>query len=257
LQAQADFTRAIDLRPDDPELLIQRAPAEQGLQQYRESIRDLNRALLLGGEPTRVYFMRAEARRRSGDAAGAADDRAAGLRRQPMDAKGWLALGYARMAGEPRQALEDFNKALRLDPRSLPGLQNKASVLGRLGRNQEGVETLNRAVQLHPDYPLARAVYLARLGRRQEAYRDAEECLRRDKQQLVAYQIAGVYSLTSRQHPADRQRALQLLAQALQQGCGFDFLDQDRDLNPIRNDREFQELSTASRKIRAPAMKKP
>ena len=111
-------------------------------------------------------------------------------------------------------------------------------------------------MELYPDFVLSRAgraVMLARLGRRDAALKDVEECLRRDRQPMLLYQLAGVYALTSRQQPEDRQTALRLLGAALLRGCGFDLLDEDRDLDPIRNERAFAELVTASRAIRAVA----
>ncbi len=258
-QARADFHEAIRLRPE-PLFHIQRALAEEGLKHYPETIRDLDRALELGASPARIYFLRAEARRLAGDAAGAARDREAGLREQPGDSLDWLARGCARLHEDPTAALDDFNNVLQLDPRSLTALQNKANILSRLNRTEEALEVLNREIELYPDYVFARSgrsVLLARQGKRQAAQADAEECLKRDRQPLLLYQLAGTYALTSPQHPEDRQRALRLLSAALQRGCGFDYLEGDADLNPIRNDREFRDVVAATRAIRAAGSAKP
>jgi hypothetical protein len=40
---------------------------------------------------------------------------------------------------------------------------------------------------------------------------------------------------------------------ALRRGCGFDLLESDKDLDPIRNSREFKKLVEAAQAIRAPA----
>jgi hypothetical protein len=77
--------------------------------------------------------------------------------------------------------------------------------------------------------------------------------MRRDQQPLVLYQLAGVYALTSRQHPEDRQPALRLLGRALQKGFGFDLIEKDTDFDPLRDDREFRELVAAARAIRTAA----
>jgi hypothetical protein len=93
-------------------------------------------------------------------------------------------------------------------------------------------------------------VILARLHRRAAAHRDAAECLLRDNRPATLYQLAGVYALTSREQPDDRGEALRLLATALRQGYGFDLLEGDRDLDPIRSRPEFGRLVAAARAFR-------
>jgi serine/threonine protein kinase/Flp pilus assembly protein TadD len=253
-RAGADFDRALALRPDLIEAYTNRALARQGLKQYAEATSDLARALDLGAPPEYVHLLRAGVRERAGDREGARQDRAAGLRREPADEMGWLARGYARLDAEPLAALRDFDRALELNPRSLAALQNKAHILGKLGRNEEAAATLDRAVKLYPDFIRARAgrgVIRARLGDREAAHQDAEACLARDSQPQTLYQLAGIYALTSRHHADDRHRALALLSAALQKGCGFDLVETDRDLDPIRDRPEFAKLLGAARAIRA------
>src|SRR5262249_26328178 len=145
-----------------------------------------------------------------------------GLRREPRDEQSWLARGVARLADDPQGALADFEAALQLNPRSRVALENKAHVLAeRLGRPDEAVAVLDRAIGWHPDYVLARAgrgVLLARQGKRDAALREAEEALRRERTPAAAYQVAGIYALTSRQQAADRVQAYRLLAAALMSG---------------------------------------
>ena len=61
------------------------------------------------------------------------------------------------MNADPKAALEDFDQALGLNGRSLAAMQNKAHILGKLGRNEEAARTLDRAVELYPDFIPARA----------------------------------------------------------------------------------------------------
>jgi tetratricopeptide (TPR) repeat protein len=200
-----------------------------------------------------VYLIRAQAREKAGDRAGAEQDRAEALRSEPADEAGWVARGVARVAGAPGDALADFDRALALSPRSLPALENKAHVLAeRLGRTEDALRVLDGAVTLHPEYGparAARAVLLARLGRREAALQDAGEALAVDGSPATLYQVAGVYALTSRQHPDDRRRAFPLLATALRQGFGYDLIATDRDLTPLQDDPEFQRLLQAARAL--------
>jgi serine/threonine protein kinase/Flp pilus assembly protein TadD len=253
LEAASDLDRAIQLRPNLVEAYRNRALARQGLKRYAEAVEDLTRALELGAAPAHVYFLRAALREQTGDATGAKQDRELGLRNPPSDELGWLSRGYARLNADPKGALADFDQALKLNPRSLAGLQNKAHILSKMDRNEEAVKALNLLVDVYPDFLLARSgrsVLLARLGKRTEAHRDADHCLARDHQALTLYQLAGVYALTSKTTPADRRQAFRLLSAALQKGFGFDLLETDRDLDPIRRCPEFQRLVSAARAIR-------
>jgi serine/threonine protein kinase/Tfp pilus assembly protein PilF len=253
--ARADFDTVIRLKPNVTDAYLNRALARQGLHQYQEAEQDLTEALKRGGQATRLYFLRARVREKRGDRVGAQSDYQDGLRRPPVDEKSWLSRGYARLEKDPRGALEDFEQALRLNPRSAAGLQNKAHVLAeKLGQTSEALQVLNRAVELNPDSAVARAgrgMLHARLGQRDPALRDAEETLLRDAGPPRLYQVACIHALTSAQHPEDRLRAFQLLSSALRKGYGFNLLESDADLAPIRNSPEFRRLVEAARALQS------
>jgi hypothetical protein len=65
------------------------------------------------------------------------------------------------------------------------------------------------------------------------------------------YQVAGIYALNSRKHPADRVEALHLLSKALRAGFGLDLVDKDTDLDPIRENPEFRRVVKAAREVHA------
>jgi tetratricopeptide (TPR) repeat protein len=244
--AKADLDAALADRADFVEARIDRALAALGLGRPHDALADLDAAVAQGCPYTRVYFLRARVRESLGDAAGARQDRATGLRLHPADEASWVARAQARAADEPAGALADLNEALRLNPRSRAALQNRAHVLAeRLGRPEAALADLDRLLTLWPDDQPARrgrAVLLARLGRRAQALREAEASLARDGSPAALYQAAGVYALTSRQHPDDRWEALQLLSRALRAGHGRDLVAADRDLDPLRGLPEFRVL---------------
>jgi serine/threonine protein kinase/Flp pilus assembly protein TadD len=248
--ARADFDQVLKLKPGLAEAYMNRALARQGLGRPAEAVKDFTRALECGAAPTRVYFMRAVARRRAGDADGARHDEDEGRRREPADETSWIVRGRARSAADPAGALADYDRALALNPRSRIALQNKASVLSeKLNRPGEAIEVLNRLLSLYPDSVPARGgrgVVLARLGRRDAALEDARGCLARNGDPRTRYQVACIYALTSRQHPDDRARALQLLTEAVRAGFGIPWLAADHDLDPLRGTPEFQRLADAA-----------
>jgi hypothetical protein len=92
-----------------------------------------------------------------------------------------------------------------------------------------------------------RGVLLARIGKRDEAHRDARDALLRDTKAPNLYQVAGIYALTAGSHPEDRREAFALLWSALKTGFGLDLVESDRDLDPVRKDPEFQRLVRSAR----------
>jgi hypothetical protein len=63
--------------------------------------------------------------------------------------------------------------------------------------------------------------------------------------------------LNSQNKPENRLQALHLLSQALRHNFGLDLVDQDSDLDPIRNDPEFRRVVKAARELRADVSAKP
>ena len=245
-EALADFDRFLADRPDAPEGYINRALAREGLKEYDRAIRDVTKAIELGTTQTRVYFIRSLLREKVGDQEGAAEDKRTGTRLEPTDEFSCVVRGLARLNTDPKAALADFDRALRFNPRSLDGLQNKANVLAEhFGKTREALSVLDRAVELYPWFAAARAgrgVLSARLGKRAEALRDAEECLRQDARPSTLYLVAGIYARTSKQQPHDRDEALFLLSSALRQGYGRDLIAIDTDLDPIRDHPDFRHV---------------
>jgi serine/threonine protein kinase/Flp pilus assembly protein TadD len=252
--ARADFDQAIRLRPDHGEAYVNRAVARLKDGHGAEAVEDLTRALELGAPAGRVQLIRARAREQAGDRAGAERDRAEALRCAPADEAAWVARGVARIDAAPAEALADFDRALDRNPRYLPALENRAHVLAeRLGRTEEAVQALDRAVELYPEcgrVHAARGVLLARLGKREGALQDAREALAVDDAPTTLYQVAGIYALTSRQQADDRGDAFPLLTAALRQGFGYDLIGTDPDLDPIRDDARFRQLLEAARALR-------
>jgi tetratricopeptide (TPR) repeat protein len=251
--ARDDFSRAIDVDPQRPEPWFERAMTEKALGHPKRAESDLAQAVYLGFPQTRIYFLRADVLDLLGDKEGARMLREEGLRRQPTDEYSWSERGVARLRqNEARGALDDFEQALKVNPRFLPAWQNKAHVLANLKKDAEALQAMDRAVQLHPDFVparLGRGVLLARLGKRGAAHEEAQAALERDSSPATLYQAANVYALTARQDPQDRLAALPLLRRALAGGFGLDVIDQDSDMDPIRDHKDFRRIVQAAREL--------
>ena len=249
-RAKDDFQRALELQPNWLDALINRAIALQEMHDYAAAIRDLDDVLKSPHAPVRAWFLRANAKERARDPAGAKRDRLEGMRKEPTDDISWSTRGFTRMTSEPEEALKDFDKAIALNPRALEALLNKSIVLSEsLQRPREAVEALDLLLEHFPDHVGARAgrgVVLARMGECERARQDAEECLKRERSAFFLFQIAGIYAQISRHERepvAAKREAIWLLGRALQKGFNdLNLLKSDSDLDPIRNDVGFKVL---------------
>ncbi|AWM36040.1 Serine/threonine-protein kinase PrkC [Gemmata obscuriglobus] len=249
-EAEAEFALALAIDPGHAESHRNRAVARLAQRKHPEAEQDLTAALEKGVSPLLVYPLRAQLRALRGDATGAEQDRAAAAAHEPKTESEFIARGLARLAADPAAALRDFEAAERVNPTSLRAVQNQAHVHSDHRKDSKrALELVTRAAELYPEYAPARAgraVLLARFGRRAEAHKEAETALTLSDAADVAYQLAGVYALTSATAPADAGRAFELLRQALRTGFrDARTLAADPDLDPIRNRPEFGALVAA------------
>lgn len=256
--ARADFDRVIELRPALADAYVNRAIVRKDSKDFAGAVEDLTTALDAGAPQTRIYFLRARLRAQIGDKAGEKADMAEGLTRTPTDAKSWIARAAARQTSDPAGAVADTREAIKLDPANPKWQVSLAGLLSdRLARTADGVAVLDAVLAAHPGHPPAlagRAVLLARLGNRKAAHADAEACLAIAPTAMNHYQVAGAYALTSKQVPADRDRALVLLAKAFAaDGFTVDHVRADPELDPLRADPDFRTLVAAAAKVRKTA----
>jgi serine/threonine protein kinase/Tfp pilus assembly protein PilF len=258
-KAYTAFNRAVALKSDHADSYLHRALASQGRKDFEGALKDVDRAVEEGANRARALFMRARIRELAGDAAAAKRELDEALKIAPTDELTWLARGNARVYTDPPSALEDYNAALAINPRSMIALQNRSHVLARLGRTEDAVKSLDRVVELYPDFVPARAdrgVMNARLAKWATAQADAEDALRRDQTPRNLFQVGAIYALLSKHDSSHQKEAIRLVTAALRAGFGFDYIEIDDDLNPIRNTPEFTRILEGARAIAYPTSAK-
>ena len=85
--------------------------------------------------------------------------------------------------GRPEEALEDFNRAISIDPNHTDGYLGRANTLNTLGRYQESLEDYARVIEINPEIANAyvnRAIAYSHLKEYEKAIVDYEKAFELD-----------------------------------------------------------------------------
>jgi tetratricopeptide (TPR) repeat protein len=96
--------------------------------------------------------------------------------------------------GNYRKAIEDYSKAIKLNPLYAEAYVNRGIVYAKSGRYQEAIENFNMAIMINPKAIFAfynRGLYYKRLGEYQGAIKDFDTAIGLDSQYIAAYLNRG------------------------------------------------------------------
>lgn len=115
--AAAAQSRALDLKPQDPDLWIDRGLSYAAMKAWPRAISDFDNALKLRGKDVDTLVLLAAAWRNAGNAGRALENAQVALKLAPDHSEALLERGFANLAmGNKAAAAADFNKVLELVP---------------------------------------------------------------------------------------------------------------------------------------------
>ncbi|MCU0718695.1 MAG: serine/threonine-protein kinase [Pirellula sp.] len=203
VDADMDYQHTLYLSPQWHTCRLNRALCLQALGQFQEALRELDTAIRNDYRTVSVYRLQSMLYEQIGDmnSRKLAMDHA--LKESPTTEAQWIDRGLLELGIDPRQSVESFNEALKLNPRSSDARQKLAYVHSELlGDLPSSLVHLDALVDMFPQlqtHRAGRAVVHARLGRIQEALGDVADLEKLPGLEvLVRYQIACVYSLLGR-----------------------------------------------------------
>jgi len=115
--AAAAQSRALDLKPQDPDLWIDRGLSYAAMKAWPRAISDFDNALKLRANDVDTLVLRAASWRNAGNAGLALQDAQTALKLAPDHSEALLERGFANKAmGNKAAAVADFNKVIELVP---------------------------------------------------------------------------------------------------------------------------------------------
>ncbi len=115
--AAAAQSRALDLKPGDIDLWVDRGLSYAAMRAWPRAISDFDRALKIAPDKVEILILRAAAWRNAGDPAKALADADRVLKRAPDHSEALLEHGFALLArGDRKAASADFAKVQKLVP---------------------------------------------------------------------------------------------------------------------------------------------
>lgn len=252
-KAEAEFADALLRDPAYADCYWHRALARRRLGNAQGAIDDLTTGMNVGVSRVAALLLRAELFDQLGQKGLAQEDRHQLESLKPETERDFVMRGLSRLwAKDYKGSLADFDAAIRVNPHSLMGWQNRAMVLGDYLHDTAGaLEAQSTACKLYPEYAPARsaqAILLARLGHRHEAHKQAAQAALLTSDPKTIYQVSCVYAITGKTHPEDRNQALQYLREAFRNGFReFTILESDPDIRSLKSLSEYQQALDAAK----------
>jgi predicted O-linked N-acetylglucosamine transferase (SPINDLY family) len=197
LQAESDFTRALELKPDYVSALVNRGTVRTrlGRERAHEAVMDLQQAVLLDRTNPDAWHLLGQTYLALGqykealsswstglvqhsnhaamlhdrgflfNSLGRYPDAAGDFERlvalNPNDAAAWQGRGIAlARLNHEKEALENFSQALKFRPDDVLSLYNRAALFSGLKRYPEAASDLEALIALDPEFPRARGLLL-------------------------------------------------------------------------------------------------
>lgn len=190
-EAVAEFSRAIQLHPNNAEAFYKRANANYDLKQYEAAIADYTTAINLNPKYANAFFNRGLVRYDTNDVRGAIDDFTQALSLLPKDPEIYYKRGLAYFALQDFQAaIRDYTEVIQLEPKLAKAYHSRGLARAAVTDLQGAMGDYTEAIRLEPDnavavYSRGRARF--HMGDYRGALADYSEVIRLDPQNEDAY----------------------------------------------------------------------
>ena len=150
--ALADFSKAIELNPNDADAYIIRGDAYLGTGNFDPALADFSKAIELNPNDADAYIYRGNAHLGQSNSELALVDFSKAIELNPNDADAYIIRGDAYFEqGNSELALADFDKAIELNPDNANAYVIRGKVHRKNGDLDSAIEDYKKAIELNPN----------------------------------------------------------------------------------------------------------
>lgn len=202
-----DLNVAVQLAPNDADIVRNRGLVLADLEKYDEALTDLNKAIELDSDNATTYELKSIVltRMKKYDEALATLDQA--LKLVPKSITPWLQKRLIHLLQKKLDdAIEDLNRAVALDPSNAKVILLRSALYLEKGEKEKALADTQEAVQLLPKHPVALRAYaaiLAEMGKYDEALVQLEKVRKLEPNDPTStMQIGMIYAVQKRSNKA-------------------------------------------------------
>ena len=162
--ALADLSEAIQRGSRDPEAYQERGHVWTLKEEYEKALKDLNEAILIEPRDPRAFYYRALVWQRKHEVDRALEDLSESIRQDPQAVPSLFERGQLYVLHRPDldRAISDFSQIIKLEPTDAASHQWRGEAWQRKRAFRQALEDYDEAVRLDPDNAAASGSYTAR-----------------------------------------------------------------------------------------------
>lgn len=191
----ADYTKAIELYPQDAENYVARGAAYLQMREFTKSLSDLGKASEIDPDILERLNRAKETKTREDKLAITRADFKKATQFEPQDAEGYCHRGFAYShLRQPEKALADFNKALELNPKYAKAYDQRGIIYAQGHQTALALADFDKAIELDPKLPEAynhRGITFNEAGQPEKALPDFGKAIELRPNYCEAYNNRG------------------------------------------------------------------
>ena len=195
-RALEDYSKAIELKPDDADAYYNRGVAYARKSEYDRALEDCSKAIELKPDYAEAYYSRGAAYVIKSEYDRTIEDCSKAIELKPDYAEAYYIRGATYdIKGEHDRALEDYSKAIELKPDYAEAYYNRGLAYGRKSEYGRALKDFTKAIELKPDYAEAynnRGVIYGRRGEYDRALKDFTKAIELKPDYAEAYNNRGL-----------------------------------------------------------------